>query len=110
MAQTAQLNWAAIDNDPRFQSLHRKKTTFLWSLMVFSMVFYFLLPIGAGYAPDLYKVKVWGPINVGLLFALSEFIVAWGLAWYYAKKANAEFDEEAAALIKDAEKIGGMKR
>lgn len=110
MAQTAQLNWAAIDNDPRFQSLHRKKTTFLWSLMVFSMIYYFLLPIGAGYAPQLFKVKVWGPINVGLLFALSEFIVAWGLAWYYAKKANAEFDEEAAALIKDAEKIGGMKR
>ena len=110
MAQTNQLNWSAIDSDPRFQALHHKKTTFLWSLMVFSMIYYFLLPIGAGYAPDLYKIKVWGPVNVGLLFALSEFIVAWGLAWYYATKANAEFDAEAAALIKDAEKIGGMKK
>ena len=74
------------------------------------MIYYFLLPIGAGYAPELYKVKVWGPINFGLLFALSEFVVPWGLAWYYARKANAEFDEEAAALIKDAENIVGGKK
>lgn len=110
MAQQAQLNWAAIDSDPRFQELHRKKTTFLWTLMVFSMVYYFLLPIGAAYAPGLFKIKVWGPINVGLLFALSEFVVAWGLAWYYAKRANREFDAEAQALIKDASKIGGRAK
>jgi uncharacterized membrane protein (DUF485 family) len=110
MAQQAQLNWAAIDNDPRFQALHKKKTTFLWSLMVFSMVYYFLLPIGAAYATELFKVKVWGPINVGLVFALSEFLVAWGLAWYYAQRANREFDAEAQVLIKNAEKItGGAK-
>lgn len=107
MAQQAQLNWAAIDTDPRFQALHRKKTTFLWSLMVFSMIYYFLLPIGAAYAPQLFKIKVWGPINVGLLFALSEFVVAWGLAWYYAQRANKEFDAEAQVLIRDASKISG---
>jgi uncharacterized membrane protein (DUF485 family) len=106
MAQQAQLNWAAIDSDPRFQALHKKKTTFLWSLMVFSMAYYFLLPLGAGYFPDLFKIKVWGPINVGLLFALSEFVVAWGIAWYYARRANAEFDAEALVLIKNAANIG----
>lgn len=107
MAQQAQLNWAAIDTDPRFQALHRKKTTFLWSLMIFSMFYYFLLPIGAAYTPELFKIKVWGPVNVGLLFALSEFVVAWGIAWYYAQRANREFDAEAKALIKDASGIGG---
>ena len=68
--------------DPRFQALHRKKTTFLWGLMVFSMVYYFLLPIGAAYFQDLFKIKVWGAVNVGILFALSEFVVAWGIACY----------------------------
>jgi uncharacterized membrane protein (DUF485 family) len=110
MTQTDQLNWGAIDGDPRFRALHRKKTRFLWSLMVFSMIYYFLLPLGAGYAPDLYKVKLWGPINVGLAFALSEFVVAWGIAWYYARTANKEFDEMSATLIKDADRIGGMKK
>ena len=110
MADAGQVDWKAIDEDPRFQALHRKKTVFLTSLMVFSLVYYFLLPIGAAYFQDWYRIKVWGPINVGLLFALSEFVVAWGIAFYYARRANAEFDPMAAELVRDAEKLlGGRK-
>jgi uncharacterized membrane protein (DUF485 family) len=110
MAEAAKLDWKAISDDPRFQILHKKKTSFLWGLMVFSMVYYFLLPIGAAYFQDLFKIKVWGPINVGLVFALSEFIVAWGLAWYYSHHANAVFDVEAAVIVRDIEKtLGGRK-
>lgn len=101
-----EMNWAAIDSDPRFQELHRKKTSFLWGLMIFSIIYYFLLPIGAAYFTDLFKIKVWGPVNVGILFALSEFVVAWTIAAVYAKRANAEFDEMAAAIIKDAHNMG----
>ena len=82
------MNWAAIDRDPKFQELHRKKTGFLWSLMIISVVYYFMLPIGAAYFQDLFKVKVWGPVNVGILFALSEFVVAWTIAAVYANRAN----------------------
>jgi uncharacterized membrane protein (DUF485 family) len=110
MADPAKLDWKAIDDDPRFQELHSRKTRFLWGLMVFSLVYYFLLPLGAAYFQDLYKIRVWGPINVGLLFALSQFVVAWGIAFYYARRANAEFDPMAAALVRDAEKtLGGRK-
>jgi uncharacterized membrane protein (DUF485 family) len=104
----APLNWAAIDADPRFKDLHGKKSAFLWGLMVFAIIYYFLLPIGAAYFPDLYKIKVWGPINVGLLFALSQFIVAWGIAWYYARRAS-QFDSMADAIARDAQKIGGKR-
>jgi uncharacterized membrane protein (DUF485 family) len=102
------LNWSAIDADPRFKDLHAKKSAFLWGLMVFAVIYYFLLPIGAAYFPELYKIKVWGPINVGLLFALSQFIVAWGIAWYYARKAS-QFDSMADAISRDASKIGGKR-
>jgi len=98
-------DWSAIDADPRFRSLHARKSRFLWGLMIFSVVYYFLLPIGAGYFSNLYKVRVWGVINVGLLFALSQFIVAWGIAWYYAHRAN-EFDAMADAIARDAQRIG----
>ena len=101
----AEMNWAAIDADPRFQALHKKKTTFLWGLMIFSVIYYFLLPIGAAYFQDLFKIKVWGPVNVGILFALSEFIVAWSIAAVYANRANKEFDAMAAGIIKDAHNI-----
>jgi uncharacterized membrane protein (DUF485 family) len=103
MAMTS-LEWGAIVADPRFQVLHRKKQAFLSGLMIFSVVFYFLLPIGAAYFPALYSIKVWGPINVGLLFALSQFAVAWGIAFYYSWRANNEFDAMARELVADFEK------
>ncbi len=100
-----EMNWAAIDADPRFQKLHKKKLTFLWSLMIISVIYYFLLPVGAAYYQELFKIKVWGPVNVGIVFALSEFIVAWTIAGVYAVRANREFDAMAAAIIKDAHNI-----
>ncbi len=102
------INWLAIDSNPKFQALHRKKTLFLWGLMVFSTVYYFLLPIGAAYYQDLFKIKVWGVVNVGILFALSEFVVAWSIAYVYSRKANREFDAMSQEIINEVNS-GGMK-
>ncbi len=104
---TSAVNWSAINSDPRFRELHAKKTGFLWGLMAFSVVFYFALPIGAAYFTDLYKIKVWGAINVGLLFALSQFAVAWGIAYIYARRA-AVFDAMAEEIV-NAYRPGGKK-
>jgi len=102
----ASINWAAIDADPRFQRLHSRKVRFLMSLMVFSVCFYFLLPIGAAYFPELFRIKLWGPLNIGIAFALTEFVVAWAIAFHYSRRANREFDAMARELIRDAETIG----
>ena len=103
---THNMNWQAIDSDPRFQALHRKKTSFLWGLMIFSVIYYFLLPIGAAYFPEIFNIQVWGPVNIGILFALSEFIVAWFIAVIYSRRANTEFDNMAQAIVNDAHNIG----
>ena len=108
MAMNETVDWEALTRDPRFQDLHRRKTLFLWGLMVLSVVYYFLLPIGAAYYQDLFKVRVWGVINVGLLFALSEFVVAWAIAWIYSRRAGNEFDQLAAQIAAQfAKKSGG---
>ena len=105
MATAPKIDWNAVIADPRFQTLHKRKQGFLTGLMVFSVVFYFLLPIGAAYFQDLYKMKVFGVVNFGILFALSQFVVAWGIAGYYTVKAK-EYDAMARELIDDAHKIG----
>jgi uncharacterized membrane protein (DUF485 family) len=102
---TATVNWSKIESDPRFQALHARKSRFLWGLMAFSVIYYFALPAGAAYLPGLFSIKVWGPVNVGLVFALSEFIVAWAIAFIYSKKA-AEFDAMADELARDAHRMG----
>jgi len=101
MQDTNTLDWAAVIRDPRFQQLHRRKSLFLWGLMIFSVVYYFLLPIGAAYHQELFKTRVWGVINVGLLFALSEFIVAWAIALLYSRRASRDFDVVAAQIAAD---------
>lgn len=101
-----QYNWEAIAQDPRFKKLHSTKGAFLASLMIFSIIYYFALPLGAIYAKDLFATKVFGSINFALLFALSEFAVAWGIAFYYSKRANAEFDKMTAELAAEAHLIG----
>jgi len=107
MANGSNIDWNAVIADPRFQALHRRKQSFLTGLMLFSVVFYFLLPIGAAYFQDLYKTKVWGVVNFGLLFALLQFVVAWGVAIYYSRVANRDFDRMAREIAADYEKKGG---
>ena len=77
-------------------------------MMLFALVFFFCLPIATAYFQPILTVKVWGVINIGLLFALSQFIVAWCIAAIYAKRANSEFDARAKALIDDAHNIKGL--
>jgi uncharacterized membrane protein (DUF485 family) len=104
-AAPAALDWSRIEADPRFQQLHREKSAFLWSLMGFSVLYYFALPIGAAYFTDIFKIKAWGVINVGYLFALSEFVVAWLIAYIYARKArdyDAMAEEIANAVYRSA--------
>lgn len=98
MAHPGAMDWDAIIRDPRFQTLHRRKSAFLWGLMIVSVVYYFLLPIGAAYFQDIYKIRVWGVVNVGIMFALSEFVVAWAIAIIYSRKASRDFDVLAAKL------------
>lgn len=108
MAKT-NIHWEAVEADPRFVQLHRDKNRFLWRMMLFALVFFFLLPIATAYFQPILTVKVWGVINIGLLFALSQFIVAWCIAVIYAKRANTEFDARAKILVEDAHNIKGVR-
>lgn len=90
--------WSAIAASPKFKELTRRKTRFVAALLFFSVTYYLLLPIGAAYFPDLFAMRIAGPVNLGLLFALSEFLVAWAVAIAYTRRANADFDPAAHEL------------
>lgn len=91
-------DWDAIAEHPKFIELHRKKTVFLFGWWIFASIWYFLLPLGAAYTPALFKLKVLGNVNFGYLFALSQFLVSWAIAIYYAQVANREFDRLTTEL------------
>jgi uncharacterized membrane protein (DUF485 family) len=73
-------------------------------MMVLALLFFFALPISTAYFQEILKIKIWGVINAGLLFALSQFLVAWLIAIIYVKRANQDFDAQAQAIVQDYSK------
>ena len=55
-----------------------------------------------GYAPEFMSTRVIGVVNLAYLFALSQFFMAWMVAYLYVKAAN-NFDRLAKDIIKEAE-------
>ncbi len=94
----AGVDWDAIAATAEFKTLLRAKARFIVPATVFFVVYYFALPVLVGYAPELMARKVWGNVNVAYLFALSQFFMAWALAFLYVAVA-AGWDRRAAALL-----------
>ncbi|MCE9633880.1 MAG: DUF485 domain-containing protein [Methylophilales bacterium] len=99
------IDWCAVEATPSFQRLHKVKMRFLWSLLLLAAIYYFLLPIGTAYFQDVLRIKVWGVLNVGIVFALSQFVVVGIIAVAYVKFANRVFDPMAQALCGEAHKL-----
>jgi uncharacterized membrane protein (DUF485 family) len=93
-------DWDRLAAAPEFRRLIREKRRFILPATLFFIVYYFSLPVLVGYFPDLMKRKVLGPLNLAYLFALSQFVMAWALAWFYIRAA-VRFDRMAAELLRD---------
>ena len=102
------IDWVGISRHPKFTELQRRKTMFLVTLWTVGAVSYFLVLIGAMYAPGLFNSKVIGRLNFGYLFCLFQFVLAWGIALYYTHKSNNEFDPLMKDLLDSLNK-GEMK-
>ena len=90
--------WDAIEADPDFKKLLAAKARFIIPASIFFVVYYFTLPVLVGWWPDLMKKEVLGKVNIAYLFALSQFFMAWALAFVYVKAA-AKWDKAAAGVL-----------
>ena len=88
----------AVGKDPEMVELEHRHQRFVWPVTVFFLVYYLSLPILAGAAPDLMGTKVFGQFTFGYLFALSQFLMAFVVAWLYARWAASRMDPLASDL------------
>ena len=91
-------DWNAIAADPDFKRLLASKARFVIPATLFFVAYYFALPALVGWFPGLMKQKVFGEVNWAYLFALSQFFMAWAVAFLYVAAA-AGWDRQAAALL-----------
>jgi len=99
--------WEGIERTEEFKTLVRARWRFVLPATVFFLVYYFLLPILNGTQTAFMRQEVIGHINVAYLFALSEFVMAWLLAWLYIRQANNVFDGLVARVMERARQIKG---
>ena len=104
--ETSQSEWDRIAASREFKDLMATKKMFIVPAFVFFVLYYFALPILVGYAPNFMAIKVVGNVNLAYLFALSQFFVAWIIAWLYVKAAN-DFDRLSKDIIEKANARGG---
>jgi len=90
--------WDRVAAMDEFKQLLKAKAAFVVPATVFFIVYYFLLPISVGYFPKFMDKRVLGPVNIAYLFALSQFFVAWGIAWLYVRAARG-FDGYAKRIL-----------
>ena len=90
--------WDRVASMPAFKQLLKSKAQFVVPATIFFIVYYFLLPYLVGYHPQQMVKKVWGLLNIAYLFALSQFFVAWLLAWLYVRAAQ-KWDKQAQDIL-----------
>lgn len=91
-------NWDAIAADADFKKLLKAKAAFIIPATIFFVVYYFTLPVLVGWFPQLMETEVIGKVNLAYAFALSQFFMAWILAFLYVAAA-AGWDRQAAAVL-----------
>jgi uncharacterized membrane protein (DUF485 family) len=107
--ENGQSVWDRVAASREFRELMAAKKIFIIPAFIFFLVYYFLLPILAGYAPQFMSTKVWGDVNLAYLFALSQFFMAWTIAGLYVR-AGDNFDEISKDLIEKMVKTENSDR
>jgi uncharacterized membrane protein (DUF485 family) len=91
-------DWDRVAANQEFKDLMAAKARFIVPATLFFIVYYFTLPILVGYAPKFMSTPVLGVLNLAYLFALSQFFMAWTVAWLYMRAA-ARFDAQGKKIL-----------
>jgi uncharacterized membrane protein (DUF485 family) len=93
----------AVGKDPEMAELERRHSRFVWPATAFFLIYYLSLNVLAGTSPELMGTKLFGQFTFGYLFALSQFLMAFVVAWVYSRWAASRMDPLATDL---REKLG----
>ena len=88
----------AVGKDPEMVELEHRHQRFVWPTTAFFLIYYLSLNVLAGTSPGLMGTKLFGEFTFGYLFALSQFLMAFVVAWVYSRWAASRMDPLATDL------------
>lgn len=102
MANQNEPDWQALAKLPAFHELLAAKRRFIVPATIFFLIYYMALPVLIGYFPDLMKKPLVGKVNGAYLFAFSQFLMTFIMAWFYMRTAK-KWDAMEHALLASIE-------
>jgi uncharacterized membrane protein (DUF485 family) len=86
-----------------FKELRRRYRGFAFPATAAFLSWYLLYVVLSNWAPDFMGHKLWGNINVALVFGLLQFLTTFILAWVYSNFSTKNLDPLARQLDEDYE-------
>ena len=97
--------YAQIRNNPKFQALVAKRNSYSFIMTVLMMVVYYGYILLIAFNKEWLATKIGGGVtSIGIPMGLGVIIFTIVLTNIYVRRANTEFDSEAAAVLKEAGK------
>jgi uncharacterized membrane protein (DUF485 family) len=100
-------DWETIDQSADFAVLRRRLRNFVFPMTAAFLVWYLLYVLLSDYAHAFMSTKVFGNVNLGLIFGLLQFVSTWLITWLYVRHASRHLDPIADKIR--AEVDGGAK-
>ncbi|HTF47033.1 MAG TPA: DUF485 domain-containing protein [Pseudonocardia sp.] len=91
-------DWEEVQSAADFQELRRRLRTFVFPVTGIFLAWYLVYVLMSSYAPSIMSIKVFGNVNVGLLFGLLQFVSTFGITAWYVHYANRKLDPLASKL------------
>jgi uncharacterized membrane protein (DUF485 family) len=100
-------DWETIQQSAEFTQLRRRLRVFVFPMTIAFLVWYLLYVLLSDYAHGFMSTKVFGNINIGLIFGLLQFVSTFLITWLYVRHANKSLDPVSDKIREDIE--GGAK-
>ena len=92
-----------VQESSDFQELRRRFRAFAFPMTVAFLAWYLLYVVLSGWARGFLGTKVFGQINVALVFGILQFVSTFVIAWRYARHAETRLDPLADRLRAEVE-------
>lgn len=100
-----QHEWERVHQSAEFATLRHKLRSFVFPMTGLFLAWYLVYVLLADYAPEFMSTKVFGNVNVGLLFGLGQFVSTFVITWLYVRHANRHMDPVADKLRGELEEV-----
>jgi uncharacterized membrane protein (DUF485 family) len=99
-------DWADVQQSAEFTELRRRLRGFVFPMTVAFLAWYLLYVLLSDYAHGFMDTKVFGNINIGLIFGLLQFVSTFAITSVYVRYANRKLDPLSEKIRSDIEGPG----